>query len=61
MYSKGNSFPNKKKKVNCTKWIFLEETLVLIWLVVLVALLDREVVFGYKELVLLKVKALLSY
>ena len=37
------------------------ETPVLVWLVVEVALMDRLVALGYKKLVPLKLKALLTY
>ena len=50
----------KKRKVNCTKWNFWVQILGLVWLVVVVALLDRVVVLGCKELALLKVQAPLT-
>ena len=40
---------------------FWEETLILVWLVMVVMLLDRVVVLGCKELEPLKFKVLLMY
>ena len=48
--SRGKSSPKTKEKVNRTKWHFWVQTLVLVWLVVRLELLDGMVLLGCKFL-----------
>ena len=59
MHSMENSSTNYKE--SCSKWSFCVDTLVLVWLVVVVALLDVIAVLGCKELVLPKLKTQLTF
>ena len=54
VHSKGSSSPKKEEKESCTIIGFLVQVLVLIWLLVKVALLDRVVALECIDLVLLK-------
>ena len=57
-----SSYLNKKERESCTKWSFWLETPVLEWLVMVLVLLDRLVVaLGYKKVVPLRFKVLLTF
>ena len=61
VYSREKRFPKIKQKESCTKQSFWVETLVLVWFLVEVVLLDGVVALGYKDLVLLKALVPLTY